>query len=177
MLVLTLHFNFLPHHLNLIKMKKLMHFSNLKFLPITIFVVFNCLVSCSKQTTTTTPTPTPTTSSSFTWTVNGGSTIMTADSARFSAQYKTIFAYKKTGATYALQYEINLTAGIPATYTLGTANAITYTGNTPYFIPTTGDVIITANSGTKLSGTFQGSGTAAGGTSSISGTFKDIPVQ
>lgn len=143
-------------------------------------VVIAFFASCEKSNSTnsnnnnTTPTNT---NGTFTWTTNGTTTVNTADSAFYRAQFKTIFAYKKISGVMKLQFEINLTAGTPATYTIGSGNAITYTANTPYFAPSSGNVIITANSGTKVSGTFQGSGTAASGTSSVNGTFTDIPVQ
>ena len=76
-----------------------------------------------------------------------------------------------------LQYEINLTGGIPATYTVGASNVLTYTANAPYFVATSGNIIITANTGTKVTGSFQGTGTLTSGTSSVAGSFADIPVQ
>ncbi len=108
----------------------------------------------------------------FTWTENGGSTAQTATAATFSTGYKTLIA---TGAAGTV-FEINLTGTTPGTYTLGSGNAITYTKVTPYFTPTTGNVIITTNSGGKISGTFQGGGTATAGITAVAGTFTDITV-
>ncbi|MBP6430859.1 MAG: hypothetical protein KA319_03750 [Ferruginibacter sp.] len=134
------------------------------------------LWSCEKDSNNATPNPTPA-NGSFTWTVNGGTTVITADSAFYRAAFKTIFAYKKISGVMQLQYEINLTGGTAATYPVGASNAITYTANLPYFVATAGNVIITANTGTKVTGSFQGTGTLTSGTSSVSGTFTDIPVQ
>lgn len=108
----------------------------------------------------------------FTWKENGSSTVQTAATATFSTQYKTIMATTATGSAF----EINLSGTTPATYTLSSANVITYTKVTPFFIPTTGNVIITANANGKISGTFQGSGTTTSGISSVSGTFTNITV-
>jgi hypothetical protein len=171
--ILQLNKNQFNYHI----MKKITHiqFKVLKVL-ILILITFS---SCKKNSNTATSANTTTTpaNGSFTWTVNGGSAVNTADSAFYRSQFKTIFAYKKISGVMKLQYEINLAAGTPATYTLGAPNAITYTANSPYFTPTSGNVIITANTGTKVTGTFQGSGTLTSGTSSVAGTFTDIPVQ
>lgn len=40
-----------------------------------------------------------------------------------------------------------------------------------------GTTVITANTGTKVTGTFQGTGTLTSGTNSVAGTCADIPVQ
>jgi hypothetical protein len=114
----------------------------------------------------------PGTTNGFTWKENGGSTVQTAATATFSTQYKTLIASTTTGTAV----EINLSGTTPATYTLNASNVITYAKVTPFFIPTTGNVIITANAGGKISGTFQGSGTTVSGISSISGTFTNITV-
>lgn len=151
---------------------------NSQKLLLLIAMLFSVMVlwSCNKNSNNPTPAPTPA-NGSFTWTVNGGATVITADSAFYRTAFKTIFAYKKISGVMVLQYEINLTGGTPATYTVGASNVLTYTANAPYFVASAGSIIITANTGTKVSGTFQGTGTLTSGTSSVAGTFTDIPIQ
>ncbi len=124
------------------------------------------LVSCKKDESE------PQVTAGFTWTENGGTTVQTASTATFSTQYKTLIAASSTGTVF----EINLSGTTPDTYALGGSNVITYTKVTPYFIPSTGNVIITANANGKMSGSFQGSGSASGGVTSVAGTFTDIVV-
>ena len=114
----------------------------------------------------------PGTTNGFTWKENGGSTLQTATNATFSTQYKTLIASTAAGTVF----EINLSGTTPATYTLNSSNVITYAKVTPFFVPTTGNVIITTNASGKISGTFQGSGTTVSGISSVSGTFTNITV-
>nr|WP_294796518.1 hypothetical protein [uncultured Mucilaginibacter sp.] len=115
---------------------------------------------------------TPTTTSGFTWKENSSTTVQTATTATFSTAYKTLIASTAAGTVF----EINLSGTAPATYTLNSSNVITYTKVTPYFVATSGSVIITANAGGKISGTFQGAGTAVGGISLVSGSFTDVTV-
>jgi hypothetical protein len=142
---------------------------------IVVLVAFS-LISCgsgSDSPNTPTNTPSGTTSTSvFKWTENGSATEQTATTANFSTQFKTLKAYNGT----TLVYEINLDGTTPATYTLNANNAITYIKSTQFFTPTAGNVIITANANSKVSGTFAGTGTAVGGVTSVAGTFTDITV-
>jgi hypothetical protein len=120
--------------------------------------------------TTKAPAATP----GFSWKENGGTITKTSASASYTTQYKTIYAKSATSATI---FEINLTAGTPATYTIdGSKNALAYIINSAMFQGSAGSVVITANTGGKMSGTFQATGTAAGGITSVSGTFTDIDV-
>lgn len=135
------------------------------------------LSSCKKDSSTNSGNTNTNPYGTFTWTVNGGSTVMTADSASYKATFKTLVAYQKVSGVNRLAFEINLTANTPATYSLVTGNALAYTLSTPYFFANAGNVIIASNSGTKISGTFTATGAAAGGTSAVAGTFTDIPVQ
>ncbi|NOU38551.1 MAG: hypothetical protein HOO89_07550, partial [Ferruginibacter sp.] len=148
-----------------------------KFTSILAFTILALAIISCKKDDTVAQIPAVAANGNFTWTTNGTTTVNTADSAFYRSQFKTIFAYKNISGLMKLQYEINLTAGTPATYTIGSGNAIAYTANTPFFIPTAGNVIITANTGTKVTGTFTGTGTLTAGTSSVAGTFTDIPVQ
>jgi glutamate 5-kinase len=114
----------------------------------------------------------PGTTNGFTWKENSSTTVQTATTATFSTQYKTLIASTATGTAF----EINLSGTTPATYTLNSSNVITYAKVTPFFVATSGNVIITANAGGKISGTFQGSGTTVSGISSVSGTFTNVTV-
>jgi hypothetical protein len=120
------------------------------------------------------PKATPPPAAGFTWTENGGTTLKTATTATYTTQYKTIYAKDIANNTI---FEINLTAGTPATYTLnGSANALAYIVNSAMFQANSGSVVITTNASGKMSGTFQASGTAAGGITSVSGTFTTINI-
>ncbi len=106
--------------------------------------------------------------SGFTWTENGNATVQTATTASFNAGYNTLMVPNA--------FEINLSGSTAATYALNANNVITYTKTNPFFIPTTGSVIITSNTNGKISGTFTGAGAATGGITSVSGTFTDVTV-
>lgn len=133
-----------------------------------------CLMAaCTKTSTTSpTPTPTPTPTAGFTWTENGGAE-NTADSAYYEAKYKTIKAYKS-----GKFIEINLSDGIPATYTVGTSNAISMlvSGASTLYTASSGSVIITANASSKMTGTFTSTGSGASVTK-CDGKFTDIAVR
>lgn len=143
-----------------------------KFLVLALILITVTFSSCSKDDNDSSSTPTPATNG-FKWTENGGTTVKTAASATFSTQYKTLIAKDASNATV---FEINLDGTTPATYTVGATNAITYAGVNPFFVVSTGNVIITTNASDKVSGTFQGTGTAAGGITSVTGTFTNITV-
>ena len=133
-----------------------------------------CLMAaCTKTSTTSpTPTPTPTPTAGFTWTENGGAENR-ADSAYYEAKYKTIKAYKS-----GKFIEINLSDGIPATYTVGTSNAISMlvSGASTLYTASSGSVIITANASSKMTGTFTSTGSGASVTK-CDGKFTDIAVR
>jgi glutamate 5-kinase len=137
-----------------------------------IALVAIMFVSCSKDDDKDKEEAPTTAANGFTWKENGSTTVQTATTATFSTQYKTIMASTATGSVF----EINLSGTTPATYTLNSSNVITYTKVTPFFVPSTGNVIITANANGKVSGTFQGTGTTTSGISSVSGTFTNINV-
>lgn len=139
----------------------------------TALLSLSLLAACTKKSTTTpTPTPTPTPTAGFTWTENGGAE-NTADSAYYEAKYKTIKAYKM-----GKFIEINLSDGIPATYTLGTSNAISMlvSGASTLYTASSGSVIITANASSKMTGTFTSTGSGASVTK-CDGKFTDIAVR
>jgi hypothetical protein len=140
------------------------------FFAVMVFGMTGC---GSESTAPSTNNSTNNSSNVFTWTENGSATVQTATTANFSTQFKTLKAYN--GAT--LLFEINLNGTTPATYALdGINNVITYTNVTPWFVPTTGNVIITANANAEISGTFQGTGPLTSGITSVAGTFTKITV-
>lgn len=142
-----------------------------KFLAIALVLFTVALSSCSKDSDSSSSTNPVT--DGFKWTENGGTTVSTAANAIFSTGFKTLIATDASGATV---FEINLDGTTPATYTIGGANAITYTSVNPFFIVNSGSVVVTANASGKISGTFQGTGTAASGITSVAGTFTNITV-
>jgi len=134
-----------------------------------LFISLISLVACSEDKTNDI---TPSGSTGFVWTDNAGNTI-TADSAYYVSQYKSIKAFK--GGIQKL-VEINLTAGAAGTYTIGTNNAFSYLTGQDLYLAASGSVIITSNANSKMSGSFTTVGTGASITS-ITGTFIDIPVK
>lgn len=137
-------------------------------------MALSILASCSKKSPSTpTPTPTPTpVATGFIWTENSGADIK-ADSAYYDSRYKTIKAYR-TGKFV----EINLTDGIPATYTIGSSNAVSMlvSGATSLYTAASGSVVITANASSKMTGTFKSEGTGAS-IAKLEGKFTDIEVR
>ena len=108
------------------------------------------------------------------FTADGTITTKTATQASFTNQYKTIYA---TGSASETIFEINLTGSVPGTYALnGSTNALAYIVNSAMFQATSGSVVITKNAALKMSGTFQATGSAAGGITTVSGTFTDVDV-
>lgn len=100
--------------------------------------------------------------------------ISTAQTASFSTQFNTLTVFNSAGT---LLFEINLTAATPGTYAVNSSNVISYTAVNPYFIPTSGDVIITANANNKISGTFRGLGSSnPSGVSRIYGEFNNVNI-
>jgi hypothetical protein len=136
------------------------------------------VVSCKKkEAETTTPAPvvtapvaTPVATAGFKWTENGGAEI-TADSSRFSAQYKTLFAWKGSKI-----FEINLSASAVATYTIGATNAFTLASGGTNNVATAGDVKISANASNKISGTFDVT-MNTGGLTNVKGSFTDVTIK
>ncbi len=118
------------------------------------------------------PNNNPTVTDGFTWTENGGGTEMTTTNAQFSTQYKTFMV---KDANDVLLFEINLDGTTAATYTWGNGNALTYTAVNPWFIATSGSLVITSNTAGKVSGTFNGAATG-GTTTSVEGTFTNVVV-
>lgn len=107
----------------------------------------------------------------FSWKENGGA-VKTTTKATFSTQYKTFMVKDDAGAPL---FEINLNGTTAATYPIGNSVAFTYIASNPFYIATAGNIIITANSGGKVSGTFTTTGSGSGITS-IEGTFTNVEV-
>jgi hypothetical protein len=132
-----------------------------------LLLAFSCKKEEVSSTTSNNPSNGPT--SGFKWTENGGAENI-ADSSRFTAQYKTLFAWKGTK-----KFEINLNASSVATYTIGNGNALAFVSSGLHSA-TTGSIIVTANSGSKISGTFDVT-MNSGGFTNIKGTFTDINIK
>ncbi len=142
-----------------------------KYTQLFIAFAFSLIfISCSKEESTSNLPSSI--SGSFTWTDNTGLAV-TADSAYYDSQYKTIKAFKGGNTRFI---EINLTAGTPATYVIGVSNAFTYLNASNIYIATSGSIVITANASSKMSGTFATAGNGASITS-MTGTFTDIAVR
>lgn len=128
--------------------------------------------SCSKDDNNDNTTVVPVATDGFSWSENGSATVKTAATSNFYAQYKTLNASDAAGKTL---FEVNLSGTTAGTYTIGTGNAFTYALN-PYFTATGGNVIITSNTGGKISGNFKVTGNSSGITA-VEGKFTNITVQ
>ncbi|MBC7413067.1 MAG: hypothetical protein H7331_11520 [Bacteroidia bacterium] len=141
---------------------------------VAVLAVVSCkkkeVVTTTTSSATTTSVTTPIVSAGFKWTENGGAEI-TADSSRFSAQYKTLFAFKGSK-----MFEINLSGSSVATYNIGTANALTLVSGGANNAATAGDVKISANASSKISGTFDVT-MNTGGLTNVKGLFIDVAVK
>ncbi len=131
--------------------------------------------SCSKSDPTPAATITSTALDGFSWTENGGTTVKTATAFYVTSQ-NNLYANNAAGVTI---FEITTKNTITGTYIIGdNFSVIQYTGVSPLYNPPTGKIIITSNTGGKMSGTFEGSGTSSGcPLTSIKGTFNNITVQ
>ena len=154
---------------------KMKTIKNLFFVTITLIIA-----SCSSNEDQPATSLTPTTTSGFTWRENdpNSTTIKTAFGPTFSTQYKTLIAKDQAGATL---FEVNLSGETVGTYTIdNSTNVVTYTGENPYFIASSGTVNITTSANGKVSGNFEAfrsnpSGTA-GFVSRIYANFIDITI-
>ena len=128
------------------------------------------LISCKKQENKINPIKTINNSTlAFNWTENGGAN-NTADSARFSAQYKTLFAWKGTK-----KFEINLNADTVATYSIGNGNAFAFVSSGLHSA-NAGNIIVSSNNVSLISGSFDVN-MNTGGFTTIKGTFTDINIK
>lgn len=118
--------------------------------------------------------PTTPAATGFTWRENSTTApLKTAGSSELRTQYKSIFAFTGTTPTSGTLFEFNLSAVTPGTYPVNSANAFYFNGNPA--TPASGEVVITANSNGKATGTFTATW-ATGSITSVYGTFRDIPV-
>lgn len=116
---------------------------------------------------------TPTAATGFKWKENGGIEI-TADAAYFETAYKTIKASKGTQGTADYKFvEINLSGTAPATYTIGSGNAV---GTLAGYGASAGSIVVTSNASGKMSGTVTSTGSGSG-VASLDATFTDIEVR
>lgn len=121
------------------------------------------------------PAPTPVvtaTNPPFSWSENGATSKSTTN-ASFNTGAQILQAISSDNLTVI---QISLTASIPGTYPVSTANPgndFHYTNGS--YQGTSGSVIITANANGKMSGTFNTSSTINTITS-VTGQFTNIPV-
>jgi hypothetical protein len=148
------------------------------------FATATLFTSCSKSDSAAATTTTPAAADGFTWTENGGTTVMTGYTPYFVTQGHSLFVQNATGGVL---FEFNFNSLAPATNVLGgitfNPGAVFYVDyqfvgvtNINKFVPTSGTCIIASNANGKISGTFTASG-STGTISSIKGTFNNITVQ
>ena len=70
---------------------------------------------------------------------------------------------------------IKTSAQSPAKYLISAINKVTYTEALLTYTATSGEINITANTGTTLSGDFLTQGSNGGGVTSVKGSFLDLP--
>src|SRR6478609_4843868 len=119
-----------------------------------IFFLVMVFVSCKKKETNCSSCPSgegvkPPPGLSFV--VNGSSSTLLADSAWFIPASKTIMAYYQGNAHKLV---IKTSAQSPAKYLISAINKVTYTEALLTYTATSGEINITANTGTTLSGDF-----------------------
>jgi len=136
-------------------------------------LVITAFASCSDDDSAPNDNQNQPATASFTWTENGGATI-TADSAFYVTQYKTIKAFK--GANMAHFVEINLTADSPATYQIGSGNAVSKLDGTGVYVASSGSVTISEKTATKMSGSVTSTGSGSSVTA-LNAQFTDIEVR
>lgn len=136
-----------------------------------LLILIAGLFSCEKDTTNPDP-QNNTTNGSFNWSLNSQNTA--ADSAVCYLKTTTIYAYKN-GLSQTV--ELNLSDIITNTYPVNSlsGNAITYADGNGTKEVANGSIQISANSGSKLSGSF--SGTITGTTETITGSFSDVTIR
>jgi hypothetical protein len=104
--------------------------------------------------------------------VNGSNTTLLADSAWFIPVSKTIMAYYQ-GNAHKLVIKTSLQS--PGTYSVSALNKVTYTETLLTYTATSGEIKITENTGTSLSGDFLTQGNSGGGITSLKGSFTELP--
>lgn len=119
---------------------------------------------------------TPPAASGFTWKENSQSAAdKVAATSEVRTIYKSIFAFANADGTGTL-FEINLTDVVPGTYDFAVVgNSFYMQTMAPGTI--TGKIIITANNGSKASGTFEAFSTGTTGVTKVYGTFTNIVVK
>ena len=107
----------------------------------------------------------------FKWTPVSGTEIR-SDSAYYIPSFNNIVAYKGNSTI-----DIVLSALVVGTYTISSSQGNTLEYNTGSSVnnATSGSVVITTNTGSKLSGSF--SANFSGGQPSINGHFSNIPAR
>lgn len=144
------------------------------FYLFTALLVSSVLVSCRKDDDNNNGGNGNTTQDGFFYAENGGSQIK-LDNPFVNGAYNTIIA--QSGTTTVM--EMNLSALTAGTYTMSGSNAFTYikSGASSHWTATGGSVVITSNSGGKLTGTFDVQGSGITGINRISGAFTNIIIK
>lgn len=139
-----------------------------------IIILVIGLNSCSKNDETVTPPPPPA-KSEFLYAEGAPTGFIPASDPIALAASKEIFG--RNGVTEVVK--IKLTSLTVGTYSIGVGNEFTYTRPTTSspWVAGTGNVIITSNTGTKITGTFDlNSGTSTLGINEVHGKFSDITI-
>jgi|GEM_PF-1928157 len=124
---------------------------------VVVAIVALCSTACTKDAVINNNGITTGNSDNFVWTENDNTfataNIIKCDSAYASAQFKTIFVYKGPAVT-KYYFEINLSSLAVASYSVNTANQVTYLRPGSLLLAGFGGAIdITANANNKITGT------------------------
>lgn len=149
-------------------------FSYQSFLAATLISVATFISGCAKSEKDPAEEPSnePIETSEFSWTP-GSSSSVKADSSFYFPAFNNIVSYKGGGSQIV---DIYLSALSVGTYTISSATGITlsYTTGSTAYTASSGTIGITANTGSKLSGSF-GVNLKGGTLTNLSGSFSDIP--
>ena len=142
---------------------------------LTGLLVTSVLVSCHRNDDDNSTTTPAVAADGFFYSENGASAQTKMETAKVYASYKTINASSGSGSGMKI-CEINLSGLAAGTYTINSSNAFTFvvSGSTTW-TATGGSVVITSNSGGKLTGTFDVQGTGSS-VNRYSGTFTNITI-
>ncbi len=151
---------------------------------VAVALISTIATSCKKETTSNKPTtttvtpPTSTTTSTinngkFTWIENNIGTTNDADSARYSYQFKTIYAFKLgTG----ISFKIVLTGNTPNTYTIDANNTFALSKGSVSNKAISGSVVINDITNGKITGAYNVT-MNTGGLTNVKGEFTEVPTK
>jgi hypothetical protein len=151
---------------------------------VALALLSSVVIACKKEKETTTPisttpttpatTTTPTVNNGkFTWIENNVGSTNDADSARYSFQYKTIYAFKLGVGT---SFKIIITGNTPNTYTIGASNTFTLSKGSVAHKATSGSVVINDNTNGKITGAYNVT-MNTGGLTNVKGEFTEVPTK